>query len=113
VLLRWKKTGAEGARGLWERLSLQSRDSRGELRTMPWESLMSNAAAHLASASSSIEELAAQCGRTGGPMVSMELASQSVWTAMVSLEECSLDLWMTHEPAVLVRRRTSRRVNAE
>jgi hypothetical protein len=78
---------------------------------MPWESIMSNAAAHLASASSSIEQLAAHCGRTGGPMVSMELASQSVWTAMVSLEECSFDLWTPHEPTVLVRGNTNRRSN--
>jgi hypothetical protein len=80
---------------------------------MPWESIMSNAAAHLASASSSIEQLAAHCGRTGGLTVSMELASQSVWTAMVSLEECSFDLWMSQEPAVLVRGNTSRRLNTE
>lgn len=96
VLAPKKRIGIRGVRDICGPTSVRDVGANGELETMPWESIMSNAAAHLASASSQIEQLAVHCGSPGGAVMSMELAAQSVWTAIVSLEECSFELWRSH-----------------
>ena len=63
----------------------------GVLQT--WETVISDAIAHLISAHFEIEKLADHPLAPTGSAVPMELASQSVWAALVSLDECSLAFW--------------------
>ena len=53
------------------------------------ESAISDTVAHLLNASGNIDELMKGGLNQMDSLVSMELASQSVWAALVSLEQCS------------------------
>jgi hypothetical protein len=57
-----------------------------------WDSSMSDAMAHLLSAHFDIEALVGHPLEPEGVAMSLELASQSVWAALVSLDECSFSL---------------------
>ena len=68
-----------------------------------WETVISDAVAHLISAHFEIEKLADHPLAPVGSAMPMELASQSVWAALVSLDECSRAFWNDHpgvEPAL-------------
>jgi hypothetical protein len=54
-----------------------------------WNLLISDTVAHLLNASGNIDELMKGGLNQMDSLVSMELASQSVWAALVSLEQCS------------------------
>ena len=73
----------------------------GVLQT--WETVMSDSIAHLISAHFEMEKLADHPLAPTGSAMPMELASQGVWAALVSLDECSLAFWNDHagaEPAL-------------
>ena len=63
----------------------------GALQT--WETVISDAIAHLISAHFEMEKLTDHPFAPTGSAMPIELASQSVWAALVSLDECSLAFW--------------------
>ena len=68
-----------------------------------WETVISDAIAHLISAHFEMEKLTDHPFAPTGSAMPIELASQSVWAALVSLDECSLAFWNDHagaEPAL-------------
>jgi hypothetical protein len=64
----------------------------GPTGSLSWDSLMSDAVAHLLTAHFDIEALVGHPLEPVGVAMSLELASQSVWAALVSLDECSFSL---------------------
>lgn len=58
-----------------------------------WETVISDATAHLISAHFEMEKLTGHPFAPTGSAMPIELASQSVWAALVSLDECSLAFW--------------------
>jgi len=68
-------------------------DGVANAELLVWQSEMSDAVAHLASAYAAIQRLdeISPCGPMA--IVPFDLACQSVRTALVSLEECSLEVW--------------------
>ncbi len=58
-----------------------------------WEAVISDAIAHLISAHFEMEKLTDHPLAPTGSAMAMELASQSVWAALLSLDECSVAFW--------------------
>ena len=83
---------------------LKSVSVAGTPRVLPtWETVISDAMAHLISAHFEMEKLTDHPFAPTGSAMPIELASQSVWAALVSLDECSLAFWNDHagaEPAL-------------
>jgi hypothetical protein len=71
--------------------SVGAAGTQGGVQT--WETVISDAIAHLISAHFEMEKLTDHPLAPTGSAMPMELASQSVWAALVSLDECSLAFW--------------------
>jgi hypothetical protein len=86
------------SRGVMDALKGECDGVVSDVESLVWESEMSDAVAHLASAYAAIQRLDQLS--PFGPMaiVPYDLASQSVWTALVSLEEWSLEVWRSSGP---------------
>jgi hypothetical protein len=110
VLLSRKRAEVKAVRRREHGMRVEGYRAKEEVPTMPWESAMSNVVAHLASASLEIEALVGHCRYPGEATMSIELASQSIWTALVSLEASGLEFWSAREsmPTVSSARRHER-----
>lgn len=63
------------------------------LEVMAWEAEMSDAVAYLTSASAAMQRLVELSPYDSGAIVPFDIALQGIAVALISLEECSLEIW--------------------
>jgi hypothetical protein len=96
MLLASSRSESLRRRGVWKRR--RSVGGPGKSGSVNWNLLISDTVAHLLNASGNIDELMKGGLNQTDSLVSMELASQSVWAVLVSLEQCSRELLFIPAP---------------